>query len=247
MSKGLRGIAALFIVTGHLFGALNTELQSPARSRGGIPSLLQLPILRLIISGRASLSIFFLLTGFVNSLSFIKQVRAGNQHVALSGLSRSALRRFCRMILPAAAATVMSWILCNLGAYTFAKEGEVAWFRDISPAPKRPLSHATWDLIYNLWTTWAKSSNDYDKVQWNLFFLLKASLTVYTILLMTAYITSRARKLILFIYYMYGWMSRDGKLTHTHTHTYPQFILTGVEKISKIFGKTAPFFPSKNK
>lgn len=118
------------------------------------------------------------------------------------------------MMLPAAAATVISWILCNLGAYRLAKEGQVAWFRDISPAPKRPLSHAIWDLVYNLWTTWAKSSNDYDKVQWNLFFLLKASLTVYTILLMTAYITSRARKLILFTYYIYGWMSRDGKLTH---------------------------------
>lgn len=118
------------------------------------------------------------------------------------------------MMLLAAAATVMSWILCNLGAYRLALEGEVAWFRDISPAPKRPLSHAIWDLVCSLWTTWAKSSNKYDKVQWNLFFLLKAFLTVYTILLMTAYITSRARKLVLFIYYMYGWMGGDGKLTH---------------------------------
>lgn len=128
----------------------------------------------------------------------------------------------------------------NLGAYIFSKEGEVAWFRDFSPTPKRPLSHAIWDLVYNLWTTWAKSSNDYDKVQWNLFFLLKASLTVYTILLMTAYITSRARKLILFTYYMYGWMSRDGKLTRT------QFILTGDKKISKIFGGKRPPFSTKN-
>lgn len=115
------------------------------------------------------------------------------------------------MILPATAATVMSWILCNLGAYNLALQGQVAWFRDISPLPKRPLSHALWDLGHNLWTTWAKSSNEYDKVQWNLFFLLKASLTVYMILLMTAYITSRARKVVLFIYYMYGWMGGDSK------------------------------------
>lgn len=209
--KGLRGITALFIVTGHLFGSLDSELQSPARTRHGLPSFFQLPIIRLVISGRASLSIFFLLTGFVNSLSFIKQARAGNQLVALSGLSKSALRRFSRMMFPAAAATVVSWILCNLGAYRLASQGEVTWFRDISPSPKRPLSHAIWDLVRNLWTTWAISSNEYDKVQWNLFFLLKASLTVYMILLMTAYITSRARKVVLFIYYIYGWMGGDGK------------------------------------
>lgn len=114
------------------------------------------------------------------------------------------------MILPAAAATSVSWVLCHLGAYRLAKRGEISWFRDVSPTPKSSLTAAIWDLFYNLWTTWAKSSNEYDKVQWNLFFLLKASLTVYTILLMTAFVTPRGRKVCLIMYYIYGWMSNDG-------------------------------------
>lgn len=77
--------------------------------------------------------------------------------------------------------------------------------------PKPTLATASWDLIWNIWTTWAKSSNEYDKVQWNLFFLLKASLMVYMMLLMTTYTTTRARKICLFAYYMYGWMSGDGR------------------------------------
>lgn len=192
--------------------ALDDRLASPARSERSLPSLLQLPIVRLLISGRASLSIFFLLTGFVNSLSFLKQVRAGSQHTALPGLAKSSFRRIGRMLLPATAATSVSWVLCHLGAYRLAKRGEIAWFRDLSPTPKPSLTTAIWDLLYNLWTTWAKSSNEYDKVQWNLFFLLKASLIVYTILLMTAYVTPRGRKVCLIIYYIYGWMSNDGKV-----------------------------------
>lgn len=190
--------------------ALDDRLSSPAQSEHSLPSFLQLPIIRLLISGRASLSIFFLLTGFVNSLSFLKQVRASNQHAALPGLAKSSFRRIGRMILPAAAATSVSWVLCHLGAYRLAKRGEIAWFRDISPTPKSSLTAAIWDLLYNLWTTWAKSSNEYDKVQWNLFFLLKASLIVYTILLMTTFLTQRGRKACLIMYYIYGWMSNDG-------------------------------------
>lgn len=208
--QGLRGITALLIVTGHIFVSLDDRLSSPARSEHLLPSFFQLPIIRLVISGRASLSIFFLLTGFVNSLSFLKQVRAANQYAALPGLAKSSLRRIGRMVLPAGAATLVSWILCHLGAYRLAKRGEVAWFRDISPTPKSSLTAAVWDLLYNLWTTWAKASNEYDKVQWNLFFLLKASLIVYTILLMTTFVTPRGRKVCLILYYFYGWMGNDG-------------------------------------
>lgn len=191
--------------------ALDDRLVSPARSQYSLPSFFQLPIIRLAISGRASLSVFFLLTGFVNSLSFLKQVRAGNPNAALSGLAKSSLRRIGRLVLPATAATCVSWVLCHIGAYRLAKIGEIAWFRDISPVPKPTFAKAVWDLIWNIWTTWAKTSNEYDKVQWNLFFLLKASLMVYTILLMTTYVTPGARKLCIFAFYMFGWMSGDGK------------------------------------
>ena len=69
---------------------------------------------------------------------------------------------------------------------------------------------ALWDLVKQIWATWAVMANEYDKVQWNLFFLLKASMFVYGVLLATTFVTTRARKLILFLYYLYSWSSGDG-------------------------------------
>ena len=75
---------------------------------------------------------------------------------------------------------------------------------------------AVWDLFKQIWATWAIMANEYDKVQWNLFFLLKASMFVYIVLLATTFVTTRARKLILFLYYLYSWSAGDGMSTHLH-------------------------------
>ena len=188
------------------------NLLSPAPSESRMPSLFQLPVFRLVIAGRATLSFFFILTGFVNSLSFHKHVRAGNPDAALSGLAKSSFRRIGRLVLPAAAATIVSWTLCQLGAYRLAQKGDVNWFRDISPSPSSSLPRALWDLAVNIFETWSGGDNEYDKVQWNLPFLLKASLMTYMALLMTAYITPRSRQYCLIAWYAFGWMSGDGKL-----------------------------------
>lgn len=134
--------------------------------------------------------------------------------MALAGLARSSFRRIGRIVLPATAATVVSWGLCQIGGYSLARKGDVAWFRDISPKPSGSFKQAIWDLGYNIYRTWGNSSNEFDKVQWNLFFLLKGSLIVYTILLMTAYVTPNSRKIFLAGYYIYGWLSGDGKCSH---------------------------------
>lgn len=207
--EGLRGISALFIVTSHIFTKLNPNLESPAPSAKASPDFVQLPIIRLLIAGRASLSFFFLLTGFVNSLSFLRETRAGNHSVALAGLARSSFRRIGRLVLPATAATTLSWALCQFGAYTLAKDGDVDWFRDMSPDPSPTIPWAICHLLKEVWRTWAKTANEYDKVQWNLLFLLKASMFVYLILLMTTYVTPRSRKLFLVLYWLYSWSSND--------------------------------------
>lgn len=131
-------------------------------------------------------------------------------------------------MLPAAAATVVSWLLCQLGAYQLAKRGDVTWFRDIAPSMSETIPRAVWDLFTQIWATWAITANEYDKVQWNLFFLLKASMFVYIILLATTFVTSRARKMILFLYYLYSWTAGDGTyqistLTHCSRETNMSF------------------------
>lgn len=220
-AQGLRGIAAATIVTAHIYRSLYESLASPVSSAHSFPSLFQLPFFRLVITGRASLSFFFILTGFVNSLSFLRQIRAGNPSAALAGLAKSSFRRIGRMVLPAAAATIVSWALCQMGLFQVARNSNISWFRDISPLPSPSFKLAIWDLVYNIYSTWGRSKNLYDKVQWNLFFLLKGSLTVYTVLLMTTYVTPNSRKLILFLYYVFGWMSGDGKYLFERTRFDP--------------------------
>ena len=80
----------------------------------------------------------------------------------------------------------------------------------------RTIPRAIWDLFKQTWATWAITSNEYDKVQWNLFFLLKASMFVYIVLLATTFVTTRARKGILFLYYLYSWSAGDGKSAQIH-------------------------------
>lgn len=70
-TQGVRGLSALFIVTYHFLARLDPNLAAPAPSENAAPRLLQLPILRIIVSGRANLAFFFLLTGTVNGLSFL--------------------------------------------------------------------------------------------------------------------------------------------------------------------------------
>lgn len=115
------------------------------------------------------------------------------------------------MVLPATAATIVSWALCQLGLFQAARKGDINWFRDISPSPSPSFSQAIWDLMYNIYNTWGGSKNEFDKVQWNLSLLLKGSFIVYTILIMTTYVTPNSRKLVLFSYYVFSWMNGDGK------------------------------------
>lgn len=208
--QGLRGITALFIVTYHIFSSLDDSLLSPSRNSFSNPSFFQLPIIRLPISGRASLSCFFILTGFVNSLSYHRHIRAGDTQTALLGLSKSSLRRIGRIIVPSTGATVVSWAICQFGFYRLAQQGDVAWFRNISPDPSSSFHGAVADLIKSCWKTWTDGGNVYDRVQWNLGLLLKASLYTYLVLLMTASLEKRWRRVVVGGWFVYGWGTNDG-------------------------------------
>lgn len=212
-AKGLRGFASFLVVTAHISRSLAPYLLSPAMSATMPPVLLQLPFLRCLVMGRASVAIFAILSGYVNALKPIKQLRAGNIDVALSGIAKSAFRRTGRFVIPAVIATTLSWLVCQFGAYRLAKTVDSAWIRDTSPVPSPSFAAAVSDLFYNLITTWTDGGNEYDRIQWTLTYLLRGSMLVYLTMFATAYVQPRYRVLVYCVMYMFYWKSGDGKIS----------------------------------
>ena len=207
----MRGIASFLVVTAHISRSLAPYLLSPAMSDSLPPVVFQLPFLRCLVMGRASVAIFAILSGYVNALKPIKQIRAGNVDAALSGIAKSAFRRTGRYMTPAVIATTMSWLVCQFGGYNLAKTVDSAWIRDTSPDPSVSFVAAFSDLFSNLITTWTDGGNQYDRIQWTLCYLLRGSMLVYLTLFATAYLQPRYRPAVYCILYLYYWRVGDGK------------------------------------
>lgn len=173
------------------------------------PMLFQLPFLRCLLMGRASVAAFALLSGYVNSLSAMKKARAGNIDAALSGIAKSAFRRTGRFMIPAVLSTTLSWLMCQFGAYKIAKMASSNWIRDTSPEPSESFAAAFYDLFYSLGRTWLDGANKYDKIQWTLTFLLQGSMMTYLTLFATMYVKPRWRMVILCGLYYFKWKGGD--------------------------------------
>ncbi|PSR85676.1 acyltransferase 3 [Coniella lustricola] len=190
---GLRGIASILVVFTHLTRPWNGELFSSTSAEDAAPRLLQLPYFRILIQGRIGVTIFAFVTGYVCALKPIKLCKQGNQEAALTAISKSSLRRFPRLFLPAAAATCVNFVLAELGLFAVAQHQD-SWLVDIqSPRQIPNLSAALRNLIRNIVGTWTRSTNDYDNNQWTMLPLLKGSLWVYVFMIATAYVQPRFR------------------------------------------------------
>ncbi|MCJ1308806.1 hypothetical protein MMC25_002461 [Agyrium rufum] len=208
-ADGLRGLASLLVVTAHVCRSLTPVLLYPAISDGGPPTIMQLPFIRCLTMGRASVAVFAILSGYVNALKPIKQTRAGNIEAALVGIAKSAFRRTGRFVIPAVVATSLSWLVCQFGAYRLAKQVDSNWIRDTSPTPSASFAGALKDLIQNIITTWTNGANAYDRIQWTLCYLLRGSMLVYLTMFATAYVKPTYRLGVYAILYMYYWKIGD--------------------------------------
>ena len=183
---------------------------------GLAPVIMQLPFFRTLIMGRASVAAFAILSGYVNALKPTKQTRAGQIDAALAGVAKSAYRRTGRFMIPAIISTTLSWLLCQFGVYSLAKQVDSSWIRDTSPHPSNSFGGAFMDLFHNLITTWTNGSNDYDKIQWTLTYLLRGSMLVYLTLFATAYIQPRYRVWVYALLMAYYYRLGDGTVLNIH-------------------------------
>jgi len=107
--EAIRGIAALSVVLSHLgftfAPVVQTRLNLPVSGR----VLLATP-LSLIINGQFAVRIFFVLSGFVLSLSYFRQKK-------VQVVTQAASRRYPRLMLPALTSVMFAWLLLKLGWY----------------------------------------------------------------------------------------------------------------------------------
>lgn len=193
----------------HLARAWNGDLFWPASQEDASPRLLQLPYLRILIQGRIGVTIFAFVTGYVCALKPIKLCRQGHQEAAFVSISKSALRRFPRLFLPAAAATCLSFVICEFGFYAVAKHQDSWWLDVGTPARVPYVGQALMSLVHNLITTWTSSTNTYDPNQWTLLPLLRGSMWVYVFMVATAYVKPRFRMLASVGLWVYFYIAAD--------------------------------------
>ena len=190
----------------HLTIAFARYIVRPGDGIGGPSRWMQAPIFRLVGQGPAWVACFFILSGFVNSLKPIKLARAGQVDTALSNLAVSSFRRSWRLFLPATAATIISWFICQLGGYETARQSEAYWLYITSPSPSPTWGMAVEDLVYAIQKTWTYNpDNIYDQPQWALLYLLQGSMFVFTSLLVTINLTPRFRIFCLTVCYFWSW------------------------------------------
>jgi hypothetical protein len=172
------------------------------------PTLFQLPFLRLCVSGRTAVAIFFLITGYVNSIGPLSKACTGDYEAAFASIARSALARSGKLVLPVALATTISWALANVGAYQMAEFVDSVWIKQGHHPPAATLGDAFLSLVRAQIGTWTEVWNEnYDGTQWTLILFLEGSMLVYLTVFSTILVTSKARKFIFAAVYIYGWLS----------------------------------------
>ncbi|KAL8703102.1 MAG: hypothetical protein Q9201_003716 [Fulgogasparrea decipioides] len=190
----------------HMVLAFARWIIIPCHGKNGPVYLMQRPIFRLVGQGAAWVAVFITLSGFVNSLKPVKLARAGQTESALSNLALGSFRRSFRLVLPATAATILSWFITQLGAYDTAKKSDAYWLYTTSPKPSSSWGTAVEDLVYAIRTTWTYNpENPYDQPQWALLYLLQGSMFVFTALLVTVNLAPRWRTLTLMLLYFWSW------------------------------------------
>lgn len=172
------------------------------------PYLFQRPIFRLVIAGHSWVALFFILMGFVNSLKPLQLARSGQIDKALQKLASSAFSRIFRLVLPAGTATIISWLICNLGLYAMSASSDAFWLNTTTPLPSDGWQQAFKDLVSGLRGTWVYwGVNPYDQPQWALVFLLQGSVMIISALSLVISMTPgwRTVTLVILAFWSLNW------------------------------------------
>jgi len=171
-----------------------------------------IPWLRIPVSGAAAVAIFFILTGYVNTLAFFRRTRSGDSTGAMASLSKSALTRVGKFVPPVLLATTLDWLLAEAHAFELGVHTDSGWISGSSLMSEHNLLTSLHRLYASLIGLWSGGWDDYDRTMWPMIQLLQASLDAYLFLLATSGCSKKARRVVLAMLYVWSWASDQSKL-----------------------------------
>ncbi|KAI0014669.1 acyltransferase 3 [Xylariomycetidae sp. FL0641] len=199
---GLRGIAALIVCVCHYtennfrsltpwFGIpTNVGLSQAVPQISFAPpmrswSLIQLPFVRVIFSGRPMVHIFFVISGFALSVGPLRAVRARDPVRFHSTLASSAFRRPIRLCGPPVVSTFMVMVMCHWGWVYLALP---TWYLQIADWMRAVYYHIIWPWNWeqHLWPP-------YDVHMWTIPIELCHSMLLFLLLLLLSRVRVRVR------------------------------------------------------
>jgi peptidoglycan/LPS O-acetylase OafA/YrhL len=153
---GLRGVAALIVVINHHCMNYKRYFQEPFTfgpyEEGEDPinftHPMQLPILRIAITGGAMVPIFFVISGYVLSFRLIKMIKNRQYEELGERLFSSAFRRPFRLFLPSVAGIIIFQVTNELG-WNPMWEPSKLWLR--------PLPNVLWSILMMFDAVWIVS------------------------------------------------------------------------------------------
>ncbi|KUI70361.1 hypothetical protein VM1G_06255 [Cytospora mali] len=141
---GLRGIAALLVVCHHCSLLWFSWDIHSAWKPGQKLLLVQLPLIRLLVSGNCHVAVFFTVSGYAISHKPLKLAREGRLDEVGATLSSSVFRRHTRLYMPAAVVTFASALMTQLGWY-----GRVGLPGVASPTREPPHANGLMDQLWH--------------------------------------------------------------------------------------------------
>ncbi|KAK7940941.1 uncharacterized protein PG986_013328 [Apiospora aurea] len=188
---GVRGVAALVVYVFHWGYLWFPFLRQGWHSTADVSQtdlFLQRPIVRVLHSGRASVTVFFVVSGYVVAIKTLTMIHRGQPDRAIDALAGSLFRRPLRLYLPIVVATLINLALVRCGG---------VFLMDPTGAGSPPRG-AT--LRRQLWHWWAHTvhmvnpfrsidgranlySPPYDGHLWTIPIEFKGSLLVFVLLL----------------------------------------------------------------
>ncbi|KAI4152493.1 MAG: hypothetical protein L6R39_001799 [Caloplaca ligustica] len=114
---GLRGVAALFVFFHHASQIWLRGLRPGWGSGPDAHHIMQLPVLRIVFSGGAMVSVFFVISGYVLSTKPLRLAREGRFEELQHSLASSTFRRGPRLFVPCVVSTFITAVLAMAGAF----------------------------------------------------------------------------------------------------------------------------------
>ncbi|CAJ2512999.1 Uu.00g011180.m01.CDS01 [Anthostomella pinea] len=198
---GLRGLAALFVVWHHMSLIWFSWDIHNGWTGGPNDHLIQLPIIRLVVSGLPNVMVFFVISGYSLSCKPLSLLRQNRQLETHQALASSAFRRHPRLFIPAIFICLPSPIMAYMGLYESAEAMPGAAIAPMKPPRLDTLWHqfvnygravmSLSDLFGATGIAWA-----YSDALWTLPIEWNSSLVIFGFLLALSRCSSRTRMVI---------------------------------------------------